>query len=505
MPTQAHHFLALDLGAESGRGMLATLTGDVVELKEVHRFANEPVKLLDTLYWDAPRLFLEIKRAIREAARVCEDRGVGLSGISVDTWGLDYGLIGPSGELLGLPVHYRDTRTNGVMERAFETLPRETIFEETGLQFMQINSLYQLVAETGRGAARLQRALALLTMPDLMHYFLTGRIVTERSIASTTQLWNPRTGTWSQVLLDAFEIPRPILPEILEPGSVIGPLRPDIARELGIKTAPPVIASASHDTAAAVAAVPVSDSPLAENETWGYISSGTWSLMGIELDQPEISAKALANNFTNEGGVGGTIRFLRNIMGLWLLQESRRQWEREGTSLDYDAITELATAAPPLRSFVDPAAQEFLAPGDMPERVREFCRRTSQPIPEEHGLISRCIVESLALAYAATADRIERVTGKRIAHLHIVGGGSKNRLLNQLAANALGVPVLAGPSEATALGNALMQAVATRALASIDDLRRVVKNSTETESFSPQADRVDAWTNARQTFSKLTS
>ncbi len=497
---KTRRFLAIDLGAESGRGMLAVLSGGEVALREVHRFPNEPVRLLDTLHWDVPRLFLEIRRAIARAAELCREEGGTLDGIGIDTWGVDYALLGPSGDLLAIPVHYRDSRLEGILERVLEHIPKRTIFEETGLQFIALNTLFQLAAERERTPHRLERASTLLMMPDLFVYFLTGRRVSERTVASTTQLWNARRNEWSSTLLKHMELTPSLMPEVLEPGTIVGTLHPELARELDVEPAPPVIATASHDTAAAIAAVPVDPG---SGDDWAYLSSGTWSLMGIERREAMITEEVLEENFTNEAGVGGTYRILRNLMGLWIVQESRRHWERRGESLTYEELTRLASGAEPLQSVIVPEDPLFYAPGDMPQRVREYCRRSGQPEPEGHGAMIRCILESLALSYRDNAARIARITGKPIRRLHIVGGGSRNEFLNQLTADALGVDVIAGPAEATALGNALMQAVATGALGSVAELRRVVHDSFGTESYRPADDSRKAWDRAAARFAEL--
>lgn len=502
-PSPARRFLAIDLGAESGRGMLGALAGGRLELEEVHRFPNQPVKLLDTLVWDLPRLFFEVKTALSKATERCREEKSSLDGVSVDTWGVDYGLLSKAGDLLGNPVHYRDPRTQGIMERVFRTAPRQAIFEETGIQFLQLNTLFQLAAEKERHPDRLEQAGRLLLMPDLFHYFLTGRAVSEETIASTSQLWNPRRRAWSQALLGALEIPPDLMPEVVPPGTVIGRLRHDLAAELGLEKPPAVIAGACHDTAAAVAAVPALPEEGGE-EAWGYISSGTWSLMGVELQAPLINPQVLEENFTNEVGAGGTIRFLRNLMGLWLVQECRRHWEKTtGRPLDYEALTALAEKAPALRSLVVPDSAVFFPPGDMPGRIRDFCRSSGQPVPSDEGAIVRCALESLALGYRSTGGKIARLIGRPLGRLLIVGGGSRNRLLNQLTADALGIEVIAGPAEATAMGNALLQAVAIGNLDSLPAVRRTVRDSVETETFKPRPAFKPAWDTALKKFQEL--
>lgn len=471
-------FIGIDLGAGSGRVMLGALESGKLRLEEVHRFQNDPVKLPGALHWDFLGLLREIQRGIAAAA---EKAGGRVDGIGVDTWGVDFGLLDRSGNLLASPVHYRDSRTDGMMEEVFGKIPRKTIFEETGIQFLPLNTLYQLAAVRKRSPEVLDAAGKLLLMADLVHYFLTGRAVAEFTLATTSQMWNPVKGAWSKQVVDAVGVAEKILPEVVPPGSRLATLSEEITRETGLKEAPPVIASACHDTAAAIAAVPATI-----ESHWGYLSSGTWSLLGVELSAPEITSRALQHNFTNEGGVAGTTRFLRNINGLWLVQECRKCWAREGKDLDYGTLTEMARKAGPARSFILPGAPGFFAPDNMPAAIRDFCRSTGQPVPESRGEVIRCALESLALTYRDVSDSIEDVTGQKIEVLHIVGGGSRNRLLNQLAADAMGVPVLAGPVEATVMGNILMQAVATGDVGGIDPLRSIVRQSSGLEEYAPE-------------------
>ncbi len=471
------NFLAIDLGAESGRVMLGSLGEGNLALEEVHRFLNEPVKLHNTLCWDVPRLFKEIVLGItRGAARA----GGKIDGMGCDSWGVDFGLLDRSGGLLALPVHYRDARTEGVMAEVFRAIPRETIFAETGIQFLALNTLYQVAALGRRTPEIFSAAGKLLFMADLIHYLLAGRIASEMTLASTSQIWNPLRRAWSQPILSALGIPASLLPEVVEPGTVLGPLREDIARGAGMPSPPQVITPASHDTASAIAAVPASGTG-----AWGYLSSGTWSLLGIELSAPRITPQALEGNFTNEGGVAGTTRFLRNINGLWLVQECRRRWARDGEDLDYSRLAALAEQAGPSSSYILPGDPTFFAPEDMPEAIRSFLKRTDQPVPASKGEIVRCALESLALAYREVAEQARAISGERIDRLHIVGGGSQNTLLNQLAANALGVPVIAGPVEATAMGNILVQAMAAGNVESIGELRAIVRRSARTQELTP--------------------
>ena len=478
----ALHFVAFDLGAESGRTMLGRLENDRLTLEEAHRFPNGPVRIFDSLRWDVRRLFDEMKKGLAAAGR---QAGGPLASVGVDTWGVDYGLLGPDGALLENPYHYRDARTSGVMERLFAVTPREEVFERTGVQFMQLNTLYQLYATRLARPHLLDQARTLLMMPDLLHYWLTGTQAGEYTIATTTQFYDPRAGGWARDLLEKLGLPSRLLPEIVPPGTNLGPLLASVAEEAGVNRAP-VVAPGSHDTASAVAAVP------AEGADWAYLSSGTWSLLGTEVAAPVINPEALAANFTNEGGVWGTIRLLKNLSGMWLLEECRRQWAREGSSLGYTELCVAALGASPFAAIFDPRDPAFLAPGEMPSKIAAFCRRTGQPAPEGHGAITRAIFESLALAYRAVLEDLEKILGRRFRTLHIVGGGSRNTVLCQFAADATGLPVVAGPEEATATGNILLQAMAVGRLASPAEARELVRRSFEPRRYEPAArDRWD--------------
>ena len=470
-------YVAVDLGAESGRVVAGRFDGERIALAESHRFANGPVRLGDSLHWDAPGLFREITTGLGLCVK---QHGPGLAAIGVDSWGVDFGLFAADGELLGNPYHYRDRRTNGMLEEAFGRVPREQIYEATGIQFMQLNTLYQLLAMALAHSPLLEIADNLLLMGDLYNHFLCGSTVAEFSNATTTAFYDPRRSVWATDLLDGLGIPTHFLPEVVPPGTRLGPLLPWLAEEVGCGPVP-VIAPATHDTGSAVAAVP------AQGDDWAYLSSGTWSLMGVELPGPLINAQALAHEFTNEGGVCGTIRFLKNIMGQWLVQECRRTWEREqGRAISYAELAEQAAAAPPLVSLVHPDHPSFLAPGDMPARLRSFCERTGQAVPDSAGAMVRCCLDSLALRYRWVMERLEEITGRSLRVVHIVGGGSQNTLLNQLAADATGRTVLAGPVEATALGNCLMQGLALGDLGSLAQVREVVRRSFEVVTYEPR-------------------
>ena len=458
-------FLAIDLGAESGRAILGTLEKGKLALEELHRFPNTPVRLEAGLYWDTFRLFHEIQLSLAAAGR---ERHLELDGIGVDTWGVDYGIFGSDGELIANPRHYRDERTDGMLERTFACVPKAQIFGETGIQFMQLNSLYQIYAAKLARSPGLANAKTLLFMPDLFNYWLTGVMKAERTIASTSQFYDPVRRTWASQLLSKLGLPELILPEIVEPGTKLGNLSPWLAEWAGLKETP-VFASAGHDTACAVAAVP------GVGDDWCYISSGTWSLMGVEIDEPIINEQSMQLNYTNEIGVGGKVRLLKNIAGLWLLQECKRSWAAEGMDYSYDELTKLAGEARPHVAKLDPDA--FLHPGNMPTKIAGWCKEHGQPVPQTAGEFCRTILESLAERYRQVLENLQTLTGRRINTIHIVGGGSRNMLLNRLVAQATGRRVVAGPVEATALGNILVQAIGSGALKDLDEARAVVRAS----------------------------
>jgi rhamnulokinase len=482
--------LAFDLGAESGRGVLGLFDGGQLRLEVVHRFPNGPVRTLDTMHWDVLRLYGEMLGTLRHCAA---DHGE-IASIGVDTWGVDFGLLGRGGTLLGNPRHYRDPHTEGIMEFAFAKVPRAEIFRQTGLQFMRFNSLFQLLALQRDRSPLLDVAENLLFMPDLFHYFFTGLKVNEFTNATTSQFYDPTGKSWAYRLLKMFDLPSKILGTIIQPGTVLGPLRASIASETGIRPVP-VIAPATHDTGSAIAAVP------ARGTSWAYISSGTWSLMGAELSAPLINDKALEYNFTNEGGVNGTIRFLKNIMGLWLVQECRRAWEREAKMYSYEDLTRMAEAAPAFVSVVNPDDAGFILPDNMPRALADFCRKTNQPAPVEAGTVVRCALESLALRYRWVLERLEELLGRKLETTHVVGGGCQNTLLCQFTADACNRAVLAGPVEATAIGNVLVQAVGLGILGSLSEAREVVRNSFEVRTYTPKDP--GAWEEPYQRFLKF--
>jgi rhamnulokinase len=466
-------YLALDLGAESGRGVVGEFDGERVTLQEVHRFPNVPVRLGETLYWDLPHLVAEIRTAIRNAGA-----GGPLASLGVDTWGVDFGLLDRGGNLVGLPVHYRDARCNGMVEKVFERVPRSEVFAHSGIQTMQINTLFQLAAVAERSPRLLEAADTLLFIPDLIHYYLTGRAEAEYTIASTSQMYDSVAGDWARGVLEKAGIPTHFLPKVVPDGTGYGTLSAWEAEATGVGPVP-VIAPGGHDTACAVAAVP------AVGSGWAYLSSGTWSLLGMEVPKPILIPEAEEANVTNEGGVAGTIRLLKNIGGLWLVQECRRAYARLGTERNYDQLTRLAAEAEPLAALVNPDHPSLLAPADMPKAIRELCLATGQTPPEGIGPTIRCCLDSLGLKYRLVLGIMERLTGQRVHTLHIVGGGSQNYLLNQIAADATGCVVLAGPVEATAIGNLLLQAKANGEIGSLEDLRAVVRASSSIKTFEP--------------------
>jgi rhamnulokinase len=472
--TATRNLLAIDLGAESGRGVLGRFDGATIALDVVHRFPNGPVPTLDTLHWDVLRLHGDILVSLRLAGA----KGT-LDSVGVDTWGVDFALLGRGGTLLGNPRHYRDPHTESMMERAFRTVPKAEIYRRTGLQFMRFNTLYQLLALKDARSPLLDAAETLLFMPDLFHYFLTGIKVNEFTDASTSQMLDPGTRGWAYDLVQKFGLPAKMLGTIVPPGTVLGPLRTSVATDTGV-TPIPVVAPATHDTGSAVAAVP------ARGESWAYISSGTWSLMGAELLQPLVTDDTLAANFTNEGGVAGTTRLLKNIMGLWLVQECRRAFAKAGRDYGYDELVKLAEAAPPFASLLDPDEASFILPSSMPQAIADFCRKTGQPAPTESGAVVRACLESLAFKYRWVVEKLERLIGKRLDVIHVVGGGCQNALLCQWTADACGRAVLAGPVEATAMGNVMVQAMGLGLLGNLADGREVVRRSVQVVSYEPK-------------------
>jgi len=468
--TSPKTFLAFDLGAESGRAILARLRGGTLEIEEIRRFLNEPVPYLGSLHWDVARLWLEMRKTL--TALQCR-----LDGIGVDTWGVDYALLTGKGELLQNPYHYRDPRTKGVDDMVFNIVSKREIYSITGIQFMPINTLYQLVAASRSTPGILEAATRMIMIPDLFHYWMTGNAVCEFTNASTTQLVNAGTRTWETRLMERLGLPSSLPGRIVEPGSIVGNLLPDIGG--GALSGTAVIAPASHDTGSAVAAI-------SAREGTAFISSGTWSLVGTEVDVPILSDDAFRLNFSNEGGVEGTTRFLKNVMGLWMLRCCGEQWARTGKTGDYSQLINLAAEEPAFRHLVDPDDESFLAPSDMCAAIDEFCARTHQPLPKSPARYTRTILESLAMKYRQVMQELEFVTGQQVHQIRIIGGGCKNRLLNQFTADATGKRVFAGPAEATALGNAAVQILATREADSLKEVRAIIERSFPIEIFEPQ-------------------
>lgn len=489
-------YLAIDLGAESGRVIAGLYDGTRVRLEELHRFPNGPVPVAETLRWDVLRLWSEIQAGLMKAASRFGDAIVS---IGVDTWGVDYVLLSRNGEILGQPYNYRDPRTGGLLDFALTRVPRSEIFAETGLQFMEINTLYQLLAMHRANAPLLALADRFLLMPDFFHWLLCGSRVVEFTNATTTQCFHPTKNDWAFDLLRKLDLPEHIFPKVVPPGTNLGKLREDVARRCGIARVD-VVAPATHDTAAAVAAVPTERTGSA---SWAYISSGTWSLMGVEVQNAILTDRALELNVTNEGGIDGTYRLLKNIMGLWLVQECRRSFERNGQSYDYGLLTQMAEDSLPFRSLVDPDDRRFLNPPDMPGALRSWCEQTGQDAPENEGQLIRCALESLAFKYRMVLGWLEELTGERIEVIHIVGGGSQNVLLNQFTANACGRPVVTGPVEATALGNVLVQARTSGEIGTLEEIRSVVRASSELKRYEP-SDHA-AWQEAYGRFRELLS
>ncbi|MEI8234823.1 MAG: rhamnulokinase family protein [Verrucomicrobiota bacterium] len=485
-----YHSIACDLGADSGRVILGTLHEGRVVLEEIHRFSNGVSKVHGSFRWNVLRLFEKLKEGLRKVAA----KGVKPESLSVDSWGVDYVLFNARQPMLALPYQYRDARTDAPYAAILERVGAAKIFEATGIQFMPINTLYQLVADVEQNGDVLSIADQFLCIADYLHYLFCGVARAEESMASTTQLYNPRDRQWARELIGECGLPERIFPPIVPSGTQLGTLLPAVAEETGLPEIP-VVATCSHDTGAAVAAVP------AEGEDWAFLSSGTWSLIGVELPAPLINDEVRACNFTNEAGYGGTTRFLKNIIGLWLLQESRREWIRQGETLSFNDLDRLAEEAEPFRSLINPNSPCFLKPDQMPQKIAAYCRATGQRVPETPGQVTRCIFESLGLLYRQTLEQIENLTGRKIAKLHIVGGGTKSALLNQYAANGTERTVLAGPVEATACGNVLLQALALGHLDSLAALRKTVAASFPVLEYQPQQSA--DWRRAYERFASL--
>ncbi len=483
--------LAFDFGASSGRAMLGTLQEGHLELKEIHRFSNDPVNVTGGLHWDTLRLLHEIKQGILKCVNG-GDRDI--ASMAIDTWGVDFGLLDERGELIGNPYHYRDKRTRGMMEKVFEIMPQKQLYMKTGIQLMELNTVFQLFSMIYSGSSQMSQAKTLLLTPDLFNYFLTGVKATEYSIASTTQLLDPVKKQWSEEIIEKLGIPRGIFTDIVMTGTVIGNLSAEICDELGVKPIS-VIAAAGHDTQAAVASVP------ACRDDFVYISCGTWSLMGVETDSPILNDKSFCMSFTNEGGINNKITFLKNIMGLWLIQECKRQWDREGKKLSFAAMESMAREAGSVKCFIDPDDQLFVLPGNMPERIERYCRNTGQYVPQSAGEVVMCICQSLALKYRMTVESLEQVLGRKLPVIHMVGGGIKDKLLCSLTADVTGREVIAGPVEATSVGNLVIQSMALGKVKNIREARGIVRDSFPTEIFKPRDSQ--RWDQPYETFKNI--
>ncbi len=473
--TKKTNFLAFDLGAQSGRAICGSFDGKKFELNDVHRFSNDPVRINGSLYWDVLRLFHEMKEGLLQTVL---KYGKDISSMAIDTWGVDFGLLDKKGNLLANPYHYRDSRTDNIMEEAFEIVPKEKMYEKTGLQFLQFNTIFQLLAMKNQQPEMLEMAHSLLFMPDLFNYFFTGKRVTEFTAASTSQCYNPKQGAWDHGLLDELGIDSSILGDISPPGTKTGSILNDISYEANCGDIP-FFTVAGHDTGSAVAAVPAS------GDDHIFLSSGTWSIMGVEINEPLINEQAFKYNFTNEGGVYGTFRFARNIMGLWLIQECRRVWKRKGKTLGYDEIENMARNAKPLVSLINPDHDDFLNPMDMPAAIQGYCKKTGQPVPESMEEIVRCAYDSLALRYRWVSNKLKDLFDKDFKVIHIVGGGTRDKLLSQLTADATGIPVITGPAEATATGNIAVKAITLGVIDSIKEARSVISKSVSLKSYEP--------------------
>lgn len=489
-------YLAVDIGGSSGRVVAGEFDGRTIALEEVYRFENGGSAANDRMYWDMLKQWDHIVNGASAATAKYGDRVVSLG---LDTWGVDFGLLGKNDELISNPFHYRDPQLDGILEWGFERVSREEIFAQTGLQFMEINSLFQLLALKRRESPILDFAEHLLMIPDLFNWLLTGVKANEFTNATTTQLLNPRTGEWATGLMDRFGLPAKILGDIALPGTKLGKLRPSVAKEIGNNDLE-VVLPGTHDTASAVMAVPSTES-LSNQPNWCYISSGTWSLMGVEVANPIINDRCLELNFTNEGGVGGSVRVLKNITGLWIVQQCRQAWKEDGSDYSWGELVDLAAASKPLQSFIDPDHGSFGNPESMPVAIQQFCGNTAQSIPETPGEIVRCALESLALKYHSVLGMLESLTGSAIDLVHIVGGGTQNKLLCQMTADACQRQVVAGPMEATATGNLLVQLIANGAVASVAEARQVVANSFTVDKYMP--DTSYDWSEAAERFSGI--
>ncbi|MEI8070161.1 MAG: rhamnulokinase family protein [Planctomycetota bacterium] len=473
--------LAVDLGASGGRVVSGAFDGRLLELEEIHRFENGPVGMGGQLVWDLPRLWQEVILGLRAAAA---RHGRSVATIGVDAWGVDFSFLGNDDALLANPVCYRDPRTRGLILAAEQIVPRAEIFAATGLQFMELNSLYQLLAMQRQHSSVLAAADRFLMIPDLFHWLLSGERSNERTNASTSQCFDPQKKMWAFEMLDRFGLPRRVFGPIVEPGTGLGRLRLDVAAETGLEGVQVVIPG-THDTASAIAAVPALEPPCARPD-WCYVSLGTWALVGAELDRPLVTPECLAHNFTNEGGVGGTTRLLKNVCGLWLVQQCRMSWQRAGKAWAWDQLTALAAEAPPLVTLIDPNHPSLVTPADMPEAIRSLAKVTGEPVPESTASVVRTALESVALAVRRTLEELDELLGRRVGRIHIVGGGVKNTMLCQMIADATNRTVIAGPVEATAIGNLLVQLTAQLGCVDLRSVRTIVRDSFELHHYHPQ-------------------
>ncbi|SFL66269.1 rhamnulokinase [Halanaerobium salsuginis] len=477
MNKQLTKVLACDLGASSGRSILGKFDGEKLTLDILHKFNNNGVYLNNNFHWNTLKQFVEIKNGIRKAIQKTNHN---LASIGIDTWGVDYGLLDNTGSLMSVPFHYRDQRTNKTLSKVFKNISKQELYSETGIQIMQVNTIFQLYSELKERPWLLENAKDLLFTPDLLNYFLTGNKFNEATIASTSQLLNPLQRKWSSKIFNTLNLPQSIMQQIVFPGQKIGNINSKIKDELALQKDIPIIAVGSHDTASAIAATPIVD----QNSV--FLSSGTWSLLGIELDKPIISAKSLQKNFTNELGVGSKVTFLKNLTGLWLIQECKRAWKREGKNLSYKAINEAARKAKPFKYQIDTDHSSFINPANMPAAIKTYCKKTKQSVPEQPGEIARLIYESLAQKYKEVIQELEKLTDKKIKTINVVGGGTKSELLCQYTANITKRKVIAGPIEATAVGNILTQLIALGEIKDLKEGREIVKNSIDLKVYEPE-------------------
>lgn len=484
------NFLAFDIGASSGRAILGILENNKLALLEVHRFKNQMTKIHESYFWNIYNLFDELKTGLRKCI---SEYNIQPDSVGIDTWGVDYSLVDKDGLLVGLPFAYRDHRTDNSMEDFFKILSKKKTYLLSGIQFLQFNTLFQLFSSVQENYSGLKTAESLLFTPDTLNFLFTGIRKNEYTIASTSQMLKPGKAEWEHQLFEAAGISTQLPEDIIQPGTILGSLLPEVLEDTGSEQIP-CIAVAGHDTGSAIVSVP------AKGENWAYLSSGTWSLLGIESPVPLVSEKSLDMNFTNEGGVEGTTRFLKNIMGMWLIQECKRIWDQE-SELSWQEIVDLSNTAEPFKSLINPDETMFLNPGDMPLAIQDYCKKTGQTVPKSKGEIARCIYDSLVLKYKFTIKQIESVTGKPIEILHIIGGGANNLVMNQLTADAIGIPVYAGPTEATAIGNIMLQAKALNKVKSLSEIRGIVQNSFEVTTYLPSP-KLD-WESAYSKFEKL--